>query len=174
MTYLPHPLAMRKTRYVALLVLSIAHCNIHADDLLDRLELATEQIGAKQGAFYLSRIPSLADKMPDWNWDDEIREASSCVLTGIEKAKGRRVAQAYVSGLEKDAIQTYDSVGKLSDQSNTPKELLGSDQTISNLLQACKMIDISAARLKESGMWDELLKPEVMAKLVEEQQLTDF
>ena len=160
---------MKKIPYIALFALSFVHCNVHADDLLDRLELATEQIGAKQGAFYLSRVPSLADKMPDWNWDEEIREASSCVLKGIEKAKGRKVAQAYVKGLEKDAIKTYDSISKLSDQSNTPKELLGDDQTIFNLMQTCKSIEISATRLKESGMWDELLKPEVMAKLVEEQ-----
>ena len=160
---------MKKIAYITLFVLSIAHCSVHADDLLDRLELATEKIGAKQGAFYLSRIPSLADKMPDWNWDDEIREASSCVLKGIEKSKGRKVAQAYVSGLEKDAKKTYDSISKLSDQSNTPKELLGDDQTILNLMRSCKTIEISASKLKKSGMWDELLKPEVMAKLVEEQ-----
>ena len=160
---------MKKIPYIAFFVLSIGHLNAHADDLLDRLEEATEQIGAKQGAFYVSRIPSLRDKMPDWNWDDEIREASTCVLKGIEKSKGRKVAEAYVRGLEKDANKTYDSISKLSDQSNTPKELLGNDQTILNLMQTCKTIEISAARLKESGMWDELLKPEVMAKLVEKQ-----
>jgi hypothetical protein len=163
-----YPLAMKKIACITLFLLSIAHSNVNADDLLDRLELAMEQISAKQGAFYFSRVPSLADKMPDWNWDDEIRQASSCVLQGIEKSKGRKVAQAYVSGLEKDALKTYDSIGKLSDQSNTPKELLGDDQTIVNLMQTCNTIEISAAKLKKSGMWDELLKPEVMAKMVEQ------
>jgi hypothetical protein len=163
-----YPLAMTKIAYVALFFLSFAHSNVNADDLLDRLELAMEMISAKQGAFYLSRVPSLADKMPDWNWNDEIREASSCVLQGIVKSMGRKVAQAYVSGLEKDALKTYNSIAKLSDQSNTPKELLGDDQTIVNLMQTCNTIEISAAKLKQSGMWAELLKPEVMAKLVEQ------
>lgn len=159
---------MKKISLIAFFVLGTTHCNVHADDLLDRLEVATEQIGAKQGAFYVSKIPSLKDKMPDWNWDDEIRQASSCVLKGIEKSKGRKVAQAYVAGLEKDANKTYDSISKLSDQSNIPKELLGDDLTIFNLMQSCKTIEISASKLKASGMWDELLKPEVMAKLVGE------
>jgi len=139
-----------------------------ADNLLERLEVATEKIGANQGAFYASRVPELKDKMPDWNWDDEIRAASKCVLDGIEVAKGRDVTEAYVAALEKDSEMKITSFTQLSDQSSIPKELLGEDQTIITLMQSCKTIEISAARLKASGFLDEMLKPEVIGKLTAE------
>ena len=141
----------------------------YADDLLDRLEAASEKIGANQGEFYLTRVPELADKMPDWEWDDEIRTASKCVLDGIEEAKGRNIAEAYVSGLEKDAEREITSITQLSDQSSIPEELTGDDTTIINLMQTCRTLDISAERLKASGFWDAMMDPSVMQRLTAEQ-----
>ncbi|MEM7361005.1 MAG: hypothetical protein AAF431_18075 [Pseudomonadota bacterium] len=136
-----------------------------ADELLERLENATEKLGKNQGQFYASRVPELKDKMPSWDWDDEIRQASKCVLDGIATQKGQRVAEAYVSGIERDAEKTITSFAQLSDSSSMPPELLGEDQTILNLMNKCRTMEISAVRLKESGFWDEMLKPEVMQKL---------
>ena len=141
---------------------------VAADDLLDRLENATETMGAKQGAFYLSRVPELEGKMPEWEWDDEIRQASKCVLDGIEKAKGRGIAEAYVAGLEKDAKMEIQSMAQLSEQSSIPKELQAEDQTILNLMQSCKTIEISTIRLKQSGFWDAMQDPSVMQRLLAE------
>lgn len=139
-----------------------------ADELLDRLEIATERLGALQGAFYARRVPALRDKMPSWDWDEEIRDASKCVLDGIEKSKGRRIAEAYVSGIEKTSQKEITTFSQLSDSSSIPPELLGNDQTIIRLMQQCRTMEISAERLKESGFWDEMLKPEVMSKLTQD------
>jgi hypothetical protein len=139
-----------------------------ADDLLARLEIATEQLGENQGKFYVSRVPELADKLPDWEWDDEIRTASKCVLDGIEKEKGRAVAEAYVAGLELDAKRELTTMSQLSDQSNIPEQLRNGDQTILNLMQNCRTMEISAERLKASGFWDAMMDPKIMDKLVAE------
>lgn len=138
-----------------------------ADDLLDRLEVATEQIGENQGKFYVSRVPELAEKLPEWEWDDEIRSANKCVLDGIEEEKGREIAEAYVTGLEIDAKIPITSMAQLSDQNNIPP-VLRDGQTLIALSQKCNIMEISAARLKESGFWDEMMNPEVMEKLVGE------
>lgn len=139
---------------------------VYADDLLERLEAASEAIGAEQGRFYVSRVPELEDKLPSWEWDTEIREASACVLQGIEDAKGRAVAEAYVAGLERDAQREITSMTQLSDSSSIPAELQGDDRTIINLMQSCNTMDISAQKLKESGFWDALQDPGVMQRLV--------
>lgn len=139
-----------------------------ANDLLDRLENATEKMGAKQGAFYISRVPELKGTMPAWEWDDEIRQASQCVLDGIEDAKGKKIAEAYVAGLEKDAEMEITSMTQFSEQSSIPAELQGDDQTIMNLMDSCKTIEISTIRLKQSGFWDAMQDPSVMQRLLAE------
>lgn len=154
--------------WAATLVASSVACPTWADDLLNRLEVATEKIGAKQGEFYVSRAPELADKLPDWEWDDEIRTASKCVLDGIEAAKGRAIAEAYVSGLEADANKEVTSLATAPEDSSIPAELLNGDDTILNLMQTCKTMEISTIRLKESGFWDAMMDPEVMKKLTAE------
>ena len=137
-----------------------------ADDLLDRLEVATEQYGRNQGAFYVSRAPELKDKMPPWEWDEEIRTASGCVLDGIENAKGRAVAEAYVTGIEKDSKVEITSIAQLGDESSLPAELRGDDKTLLNLLESCGTLDVSAVRLKESGFWDAMMDPKIQEKLL--------
>ncbi len=154
-------------------LLLLASCTVAcqsawADELLDRLEVASEKIGANQGSFYVSRVPELKDKLPNWEWDDEIRTASKCVLDGIETAKGRDIAEAYVAGLETDAAKEITSMTQLADQSSIPDELKGDDQTILTLMQDCKTMDISAARLKQSGFWDAMLDPTIMQRLTAE------
>jgi hypothetical protein len=156
---------MKNTNLLVFCALTIASSNSYADDLLDRLETATELLGAKHGEFYLSKLPELEGKMPDWNWDDEIRTASACVLTGIKKAKGAKVAEAYVSGIELDAKRDIASMSQMRDQTNMPEELQGEDTTLLNLMQECGTIEISATRLQDSGLWDELIKPGTMEKL---------
>jgi hypothetical protein len=155
-------------RFSGLLTALVLSSSVLADDLLDRLETATEIMGEKQGTFYLSRVPELTGKMPDWTWDEEIRTASACVLTGIENAKGRKVAEAYVAALEKDAKQPITSIGQLSDQSSLPKELTGNDRTIISLMESCRTMEISTSRLKESGFWDAMQDPNVIQRLVAE------
>jgi len=158
-----------KTSLTTLLCLSAGLPQIvFADDLLNRLENATEAMGKKQGDFYLSRVPELKDKMPEWEWDEEIRQASKCVLDGIEKAKGQDVAEAYVAGLEKDAAMEISSMTQFSEQSSIPEELQGDDQTILNLMESCKTIEISTVRLKQSGFWDAMQDPTVMQRLLAE------
>jgi len=139
-----------------------------AGELLDRLETATELLGMHQGAFYVSRVPELKDKMPAWDWDEEIRAASKCVLEGIEEQKGRKVAEAYVAGIEKDAQLEITSMNQLSEQSSIPAELKGEDQTIYNLMNSCKTLEISAIRLQESGLWDAMMDPAIMGRLMAE------
>lgn len=137
----------------------------NADELLERLENATEKLGKNQGQFYISRVPELKDKMPPWDWDEEIRTDSKCVLDGIVARKGARVAEAYVAGIESDAAVPITSFAQLSDASSMPVELRDPDKTILNLMQKCRTMEISAVKLKESGFWDEMLKPEVMQRL---------
>jgi len=141
---------------------------VQADELLDRLESATELLSKHQAAFYVSRVPELKDKMPAWEWDDENRTASQCVLQGIETKKGRKVAEAYVVGIEKDAQLEITSMNQLSEQSSIPDELKGEDQTIYNLMESCKTLEISAIRLQESGLWDAMMDRTIMDRLMAE------
>lgn len=159
---------MKKIVLLFICSLGFTYSNCFADQLLDRLETATELLGAKHGEFYLAKLPELNGKIPDWNWDDEIRAASACVLNGIRKAKGAKVAEAYVRGIELDAEREILSMSQMRDQSNMPRELQGEDQTIINLMQECGTLEISAERLQDSGLWDELIKPGTMEKLTAE------
>ena len=156
---------MKKTLSACILLLT-ASVSAQANELLDRLEAATELLGEHQGAFYVSRVPELKDKMPAWDWDEEIRTASKCVLEGIEKRKGRKVAEAYVAGIEKDAQLEITSMNQLSEQSSIPDELKGNDQTIYHLMESCKTLEISAIRLQESGLWDAMMDPTIMGRLM--------
>lgn len=158
---------MKKYFCVSIFLFSIS-LTAAADELLDRLEGATELLTKHQIAFYISRVPELKDKMPAWEWDDDNRLASKCVLEGIKKKKGRKVAEAYVAGIEKDAQLEIASMNQLSEQSSIPIELKGDDQTIYHLMESCKTLEISATRLQESGLWDALMDPAVMDRLMAE------
>ena len=125
-------------------------------------------MSASQSQFYVSRVPELKGKLPSWEWDAEIREAFTCVLTGIEEAKGAKVTEAYVSGLEQYAQTEISTFSDLNDQSWVPNELQGEDTTIFNLMQTCRTMDISAERLKASGAWEAMQDPGVMQRLIAE------
>jgi len=159
---------VRSNIVIASCCLGFLSSSVFAASLLERLELATEEIGKNQGQFYVSRVPELADKMPSWDWDDEIRTASKCMLDGISSEKGAEVAEAYVAGLELEAAKEITSFTSLSSDENIPAELKGNDSTIADLQQRCGTIDISINRLKESGLWDALIEPSVMQRLIAE------
>lgn len=161
---------MRYLAHTSLLAVAILTSNpVMANELLDRLEVASELIAKKQGEFYLTRVPELEGKLPSWDWDDEIRVASKCVLDGIAESKGDDIARAYVEGIEKDAQMEFTSLTQLSDNTSIPDELKGNDSTIINLMQSCNTMQISAQRLKDSGMWDLMLDPSVMQRLAADQ-----
>ena len=159
---------MKNTFKLLCSALIILPAHTFADELLDRLEVATERLSKHQGEFYIRRVPELKDKMPNWEWDDEVRKASKCVLDGIETAKGRNIAEGYVAGIEKDSKLTIVSMDQLSKQNSIPEVLKGEDQTIYTLMESCKTLEISAIRLKKSGLWDAMMTPDIMDQLMAE------
>lgn len=142
-------------------------CNIAtADDLLNRLENATELLAKNQETFYVSRVPELKGKLPSSAVDDETRGAISCVLNGIKSSKGDTAAEEYVKYVEKSASKDFTSFSQLSEVEALPTSL--DEDTLISLMTECKNIEISTKRLQESGAWEILSNPETMKKLMAE------
>lgn len=148
------------------LLVSSAVSNAQSTSLLERLEIAAEQISQNQYDFYLSRAPELEGKLPSVEWDEEIRAASKCILDGIQLAKGEKIAEAYVAAMEKDAKLTIRSLDQMANETSIPDELKGNDTTIETLAEQCNTMEITAARLKESGFWDAMMQPGIMEKMM--------
>ena len=131
---------------------------------LERLETATETLGDNMEAFYLSRLPELQDRMPDWTWDPQYRQAGACVLEGIRSVRGEEGVTAYVAAMEERAEIEFESFDDMAQ--DYPDALTG--ELIRALTQACGLVEISTRRMQDSGLLAAMQDQETVQALTAE------
>ncbi|MEY1554658.1 hypothetical protein AB3Y40_03400 [Yoonia sp. R2331] len=131
-------------------------------DQVDRLAAATDILTGKLTAFYVSRVPELADAMPNFTVDAEMRAALGCTLDTYTAEIGPNATEAYVASVEAEAAAL--EITSLSDMGNMLGDI---DEALAlRAMQECGQMDISMRRMQESGLLQALQKPGVMEALL--------
>ncbi len=131
-------------------------------DQVDRLAAATDILSAKMTAFYVSRVPELAEVMPDFTVDAEMRAALACTLEIYEAEIGPAATEAYVASVEEEsaALQITDLTGVGSVLGDIDEAL------VIRAMTECGQIEIAMRRMQQSGLWEAMQKPGVMEALM--------
>lgn len=135
-----------------------------ADNLLDRYGVASDAKAEQMRAFYISRVPEMADVMPEMGWDDAIAAVTACTLNGVRQARGEEAAEAYVAAMEAWAAIPVNSFGDMAEGLSGAL----SDDLAIRLAQDCGALDLSMQRMQDSGMMALVQQPGVMERLMAE------
>lgn len=135
-----------------------------ADALLDRYRDASIARAAIMTDFFVSRVPELAEVMPEIGWDDEIAVISQCLLDGIRAEQGEAGAEAYVAGMEEWATMPIASFATMND--GAPAAV--ADPSLLQIQMDCGALTFSQERMESSGMMGVLMQPGVMERLMAE------
>lgn len=133
-----------------------------AADPLSRIAAANEAMAARMEVFFVSRVPELADKMPDYGWDAEMRAAGACFVDGYRAERGDAGLEDYVTAMEAWAEVEITSFQQMS--FGMPGIL--TEPLPLSLSQDCGVIDISIRRAQEAGFTQAMSDPAVMEKLL--------
>jgi len=135
-----------------------------ADDLLDRYQVASDAKTAQIQAFYVARVPELAQVMPVMSWDDAFAAVATCTLAGQRAERGDDGAEAYVAAMEAWAALPVNSLAGLA----AGMAAVLSDDLAIALAQDCGGMDLSMQRMEDSGMLSLMQQPGVMDRLLAE------
>lgn len=134
-----------------------------AQSELERLEAATVATGNNMGAFFVAQVPGLADVMPDWSWDHEMRTAATCTLDAIRAEGGSAAVASYLDAMEVFATVEITSMEQMATATPIPI----SNDFASRTGQACGSAEIAMRRMQESGFMAAMMDPEIMGRLME-------
>ncbi len=133
-----------------------------AQSALERMETATEATSLNMEAFMVSRAPGLADFMPDWDWDDDMREAASCTIDAIRAEGGDEALNSYLDALDVFAETEFTSMEQLATSAPVP---ISSDFAVATS-QSCGTDAIAMRRMEESGLMGAMMDPANMMALM--------
>lgn len=154
---------MRTTAlFAATLTLLAAPAFAQSD--LDRLEVATMAASGNLEAFLISRAPELASSMPDWTWDDALRDAASCTLDAVRAEGGDAAVTSYISSMEVFAETPITSMQQMALDTPVP---INADFAAS-AGQTCGSAEIAMRRMQESGLMEAMMDPAIMTRLIGE------
>jgi hypothetical protein len=129
---------------------------------LDRLATATEAASANLEAFFVSRVPSLAEAMPDWTFDEEMRDAGACTLDAVREREGDDAVEQYLTSLEAFAVLEITSMQQMALETPVPIDA----DTGMAIAQACGSDEIAMRRMQESGFMEAMMDPNTMMALM--------
>lgn len=129
---------------------------------LDRLAVATEAASANMEQFLVSRVPALADSMPDWAFDEEMRVAGACTLDAVRARGGDDAVEQYLSSLEAFGQLEITSVQQMALETPVPIDADAGMQ----IAQECGSDQIAMRRMTESGFMQAMTDPNVMMALM--------
>ena len=122
-----------------------------ADPQLDRLERLAELAGTKIAPVIEARNPELRGRLPDTEWDDDLRDAGACILAAYR----REIGQDGVESVLADA-ETALAVPIGSERDIRRLERLKpagvEDAAALAILGRCGFLRIALRRLGESGV----------------------
>lgn len=133
-----------------------------AQSALDRLEVASERLMTNTLNFYESRVPSLAAVRPDVSWDAQARAAWSCMLNGLQAAKGDAGVAAYLAEFEAYAAKPIVSIRNMSE--TIPPAMR--DPQVIQISTSCGTDTVGLAQMEASGLVAQLSNPVVMARIM--------
>ncbi len=129
---------------------------------LQRLEAATVAAGENIEAFLVSRVPTLADSMPDWTFDDELRAAGACTLEEIRNRNGNAAVEQYLTSLEAFAELEITSMQQMATATPVPIDA----DTGMQIARICGSDEIAMRRVTELGFMEAMMDPDVMMALM--------
>ncbi|MFZ5963986.1 hypothetical protein ACOXXX_13635 [Thalassococcus sp. BH17M4-6] len=132
-----------------------------ADEMLERLEVANEAAADQLVSFYEERLPEHTDKIPDFSWDAETREASACVLDNIRTVGGDQAVEAYVKAAEAWAAVKITSLDTIAQ--NVPAVLVS--PLAIELGQRCGASEIAISKMEASGFSELMKQPGILERL---------
>jgi hypothetical protein len=150
------------TRLSVAVVVALLPQAVLADALLDRYQAAAVTKADQMEAFFVARVPELAEVLPEMGWDDELAVVAACILDGQRAERGEAGAEAYVAALEEWALIVPTSFMTMAD--GMPVVL--SDDLALRLNESCGGIEISMQRMQDSGMMAMIQDPAVMERLI--------
>lgn len=135
-----------------------------AAEPLDRIAEANIALSRQMESFFLARAPELEGKMPDYDWNAEMRSAGACFVEGYEREAGAEALEDYIRALEAWSGTEITSFQQLT--FGMP-EILTAPLPM-RLTEDCGVMEISLARATESGFIEALSDPAIMAKVIGE------
>jgi hypothetical protein len=135
-----------------------------AQSALDRLEVASERLMTNTLNFYESRVPGLRAVRPDMAWDAQARAAWSCMLNGLQSAKGDAGVATYITEFEAYAARPIVNIRTMSE--TVPPSM--QDATVVQISQSCGTDQVGLAQMQRSGLVAQLSNPAVLAAIMAE------
>ena len=133
-------------------------------DMLDRYRDAVTTQAVRMQDFMVSRVPEMADVLPDTTWTPAMEAVATCTLDGLNAARGGDGVEAYVAALEAWSATEIRSLGTMADGMDP---ILGDDLALT-LSQDCGGMDLAAKQMQDSGMLEIMSRPDVMERLMAE------
>lgn len=133
-----------------------------AQSELDRLEAATVAGGGNLETFLTTRAPELADVMPDWTWDADLRAAATCTLDAMRAEGGDAAVTEYIEAMEDFATLTITSMEQMATATPVPINADFAARTG----QSCGSAEIAMRRMQESGLMQAMMDPAIIGRLM--------
>jgi hypothetical protein len=150
-----------KTRILAI-ALTLIGAPALAQSELDRLEAASVSAGENLEAFLVSRVPEIAPAIPDWAWDEDMRAAAVCTLDAIRAEGGDAAVEGYLDEMEVFAEIEITSMEQVAAITPVP---INTDFAM-RTGQACGTAEIAMRRMRDSGLMEAMMTPDVMGRLM--------
>jgi hypothetical protein len=150
-----------KTRILAI-ALTLIGAPALAQSELDRLEAASVSAGENLEAFLVSRVPEIAPAIPDWAWDEDMRAAAVCTLDAIRAEGGDAAVEGYLDEMEVFAEIEITSMEQVAAITPVP---INTDFAM-RTGQACGTAEIAMRRMRDSGLMEAMMAPDVMGRLM--------
>ncbi|MEM1102368.1 MAG: hypothetical protein AAGH73_12675 [Pseudomonadota bacterium] len=134
-----------------------------ADRLEDRYMEAQAGFEQRLNDFYVSRVPEMAGKIPQFMEDPRAREAIRCGFDYIRENAGEAGAEelvVWVEGMAATPIESFDTL------SAAPEGQVG--DVMMEAVQACDSITITQELMEESGMMEMFSDPAVLGRLMDD------
>ncbi|OAN84991.1 hypothetical protein A8B78_05670 [Jannaschia sp. EhC01] len=126
-----------------------------AQSELERLEAATVAAGTNMETFFVANAPALAEVMPDWGWDDEMRTAAGCTLDAIRTEGGDAAVTSYLDAMEIFATVEITSIQQMATATPIPIN----NEFAARTGQTCGTAEIAMRRMQESGLMAAMMDP---------------
>lgn len=150
-----------KTRILAI-ALTLIGAPALAQSELDRLEAASVSAGENLETFLVSRVPEIAPAIPDWAWDEDMRAAAVCTLDAIRAEGGDAAVEGYLDEMEVFAEVEITSMEQVAAITPVP---INTDFAM-RTGQACGTAEIAMRRMRDSGLMEAMMAPDVMGRLM--------
>jgi hypothetical protein len=151
-----------KLTYVVAALVGLAAAPALAQSELEQLETLSEAAAQNMEDFFVGRVPELAEVMVDWEWDDEMREVAGCTMDRLREEGGDQAVTDYIAAMEVFSATEITSFDQIA--SDTPQPF--NPDIAMQVATDCRAMEVSMQRMQESGMFDAMMAPGVMQRLM--------